>query len=115
MKKLLLTIALCLAVSGGTVGTAISGTVSGASYTYIMNGLWCIHRYEGAWNDPYAPYYGGLQMDIPFMQHYGYSYYRRWGTADHWPVWAQMQAGVNGYLVQGWYAWPNTARLCGLI
>jgi hypothetical protein len=26
----------------------------------------CIHRYEGSRQDPYAPYYGGLQMDIAF-------------------------------------------------
>jgi len=103
---------LCLAVSGGTVDTAPAATSS----SYIANGLLCIHRYEGYWNSNTGNgYYGGLQMDIPFMQHYGYSYYRRWGTADHWPVWAQLQAGLNGYLVQGWYAWPNTARLCHLL
>ena len=28
----------------------------------------CIHRYEGSWNDPNGPYYGGLQMDMSFMQ-----------------------------------------------
>src|SRR5215216_689237 len=26
----------------------------------------CIHRYEGAWRDGGAPYYGGLQMDVGF-------------------------------------------------
>ncbi len=26
----------------------------------------CIHRYEGSWVDPNAPYYGGLQMDVAF-------------------------------------------------
>ena len=31
----------------------------------------CIQRYEGAWNDPNAPYYGGLQMDISFQRAYG--------------------------------------------
>ena len=31
----------------------------------------CIHRYEGAWSDDGSPYYGGLQMDIGFQQHYG--------------------------------------------
>ena len=31
----------------------------------------CIHRHEGAWNDPNAPYYGGLQMDIGFQRAYG--------------------------------------------
>ena len=31
----------------------------------------CIHRYEGAWNDVGGPYWGGLQMNITFQQHYG--------------------------------------------
>ncbi len=31
----------------------------------------CIHRYEGSWHDPGAPYYGGLQMDYAFQQTYG--------------------------------------------
>ena len=29
----------------------------------------CIHRYEGSWRDPNAPYYGGLQMDLEFQTH----------------------------------------------
>src|SRR5437762_10004329 len=28
----------------------------------------CIHRYEGSWTDPNAPYYGGLQMDVQFQR-----------------------------------------------
>ncbi len=31
----------------------------------------CIQRHEGPWNDPHAPYYGGLQMDINFQRLYG--------------------------------------------
>jgi len=31
----------------------------------------CIHHYEGAWNDPNPPYYGGLQMDLGFQRTYG--------------------------------------------
>ncbi len=31
----------------------------------------CIHRYEGSWVDPDAPYYGGLQMDLGFQRAYG--------------------------------------------
>jgi hypothetical protein len=34
-------------------------------------GWLCIHRHEGRWNDPNAPYYGGLQMDIAFQRTYG--------------------------------------------
>ena len=49
----------------------------------------CIHRHEGAWNDPNPPYYGGLQMDISFQRAY--------------------RSG------RGFYPWPNTARYCGLL
>ena len=39
----------------------------------------CIQRFEGAWNDPNPPYYGGLQMDITFQRLYGGSLLRREG------------------------------------
>lgn len=83
-----------------------------------LYGKWeCIHRYEGAWNaNTGNGYYGGLQMDMDFQSRYGAEYYRRWGTADNWPVWAQLQAAENAYQSgRGFYPWPNTARACGLI
>ena len=76
----------------------------------------CIHRYEGAWNDPNGPYYGGLQMDMSFQQAYGGALLRRKGTADHWSpleqIWVAERAYRSG---RGFYPWPNTARWCGLI
>jgi hypothetical protein len=76
----------------------------------------CIHRYEGSWTDPNAPYYGGLQMDVGFMQAYGGALFRRKGTADHWTpleqIWVAERAYRSG---RGFYPWPNTARWCGLI
>jgi len=76
----------------------------------------CIHHYEGAWNDPNAPYYGGLQMDRSFMQAYGPTLLRQKGTADHWTpleqIWVAERAFESG---RGFYPWPNTARWCGLI
>ena len=76
----------------------------------------CIHHYEGSWTDPNAPYYGGLQMDMSFMQAYGASLLRRKGTADHWSpleqIWVAERAYRSG---RGFYPWPNTARWCGLI
>ena len=102
--------ALCVAFT-----MAVSSHAAGGSTDYVTSGLLCIHQYEGSWTDPNAPYYGGLQMDWNFMKAYGGAFLRRWGTADHWPVWAQLQAGRNGQRVQGWGAWPNTARICGLL
>jgi hypothetical protein len=77
----------------------------------------CIHHYEGAWNSNTGNgYYGGLQMDLTFQGNYGADFLRRWGTADTWPVWAQLQAAVRAYQSgRGFYPWPNTARACGLI
>jgi hypothetical protein len=77
----------------------------------------CIHRYEGAWNaNTGNGYYGGLQMDLAFQGRYGGDFVRRWGTADNWPAWAQLQTAVRAYQSgRGFYPWPNTARACGLL
>ena len=76
----------------------------------------CIHRYEGAWNDRGAPYYGGLQMDLTFQQLYGGYLLRRKGTADRWSPAEQMWVAWRAYRSgRGFYPWPNTARACGLI
>ena len=76
----------------------------------------CIHRYEGPWADPGAPYYGGLQMDLSFQRTYGLDLLRRKGTANRWtPVeqmWVAERALRHG---TGFYPWPNAARACGLI
>src|SRR5207342_965402 len=52
---------------------------SRASPDALMRAFACIHRYEGSWTDPNAPYYGGLQMDYTFMSTYGADYLRAWG------------------------------------
>ena len=76
----------------------------------------CIKRHEGPWNDPHAPYYGGLQMDLTFQRLYGHDLLRRKGTADNWTpieqIWVAERAYRSG---RGFYPWPNTARACGLI
>lgn len=83
----------------------------------LVSAFTCIHHYEGAWNaNTGNGYYGGLQMDIGFQSTYGGDFMRRWGTADNWPVWAQLQAAVRAYQSgRGFYPWPSTARVCGLI
>jgi hypothetical protein len=76
----------------------------------------CIHHFEGAWHDPNAPYYGGLQMDVQFQRTYAPVLLHRKGTADHWTpleqIWTAERARRSG---RGFYPWPNTARYCGLI
>jgi hypothetical protein len=83
----------------------------------LSSAFLCIHHYEGAWNSNTGNgYYGGLQMDERFQSLYGSDYLARWGTADNWPAWAQLQVAVRAYNSgRGFYPWPNTARACGLI
>ncbi len=74
----------------------------------------CIHGREGAWNDPNAPYWGGLQMDLGFQRAYGRELLSRYGTADHWPIAAQVAVAERAYRSRSFHPWPNTARACGL-
>ena len=86
------------------------------SMSQLWAGFMCIHRYEGPWNDAGAPYYGGLQMDIDFQRAYGPEFLRAYGTADHWPPAVQVAVAMRAYLSgRGYWPWPNTARICGLI
>lgn len=113
--------ALCVAF------TMVATASASPQRDYVTAGLLCIHHYEGSWTDSGAPYWGGLQMDWSFQNTYGYTYVNvfghwvkvsftnLWGTADHWPIKAQLQAGRNAYKSRGWYPWPNTARYCGLL
>ncbi|HVV60081.1 MAG TPA: hypothetical protein VHC45_17095 [Gaiellaceae bacterium] len=77
----------------------------------------CIHRFEGSWTaNTGNGYYGGLQMDWPFMRTYGSDYLARWGTADGWPAWAQLEVAERAYRSgRGFWPWPNSARACGLL
>lgn len=80
----------------------------------------CIYRHE---RDPQQGwrtrtgngYYGGLQMDLAFQRRYAPWLLRRKGTADGWSPVEQIWMAERGRKVQGWYAWPRTARMCGLI
>jgi Transglycosylase-like domain len=75
----------------------------------------CIHEHEGAWDaNTGNGYYGGLQMDMSFQRAYGPEFMDRWGTADRWPVWAQITAAERAYVTRGFGPWPNTSRMCGL-
>jgi hypothetical protein len=84
---------------------------------WLTDAFTCIHHYEGAWNSNTGNgYYGGLQMNYGFMSRYGAEYLQRWGTADQWPAWAQIEASVRAYRAgRGFWPWPNTARVCGLL
>jgi hypothetical protein len=72
----------------------------------------CIHEHEGSWTDPNEPYYGGLQMDLSFQRSHGSHFLARWGTADRWPVWAQLMAAEDAYETRGFGPWPTYYRYC---
>ena len=75
----------------------------------------CIHRYEGSWRDSGDPYWGGLQMDRGFMSGYAPRYLLRRGLANRWTPLEQMWVAERAYRSgRGFYAWPSTARFCGL-
>lgn len=94
-----------------------SRALASRSTAQLWNAFLCIHRYEGNWNSNTGnSYYGGLQMDYGFMSAYGREYLRAWGTADRWPPAIQIAVAMRAYLSgRGFYPWPASARLCGLI
>lgn len=76
----------------------------------------CIHHYEGSWTaNTGNGYYGGLQMNWGFMQTYGPALLARKGTADHWTPAEQMMVAERARQTRGYWPWPNTARMCGLL
>ena len=99
------------------VGVAEHGVARPPVADWLNNAFTCIHRYEGAWDSNTGNgYFGGLQMDVAFQSLYGAEFLRRWGTADNWPVWAQVGAAARAYQSgRGFSPWPNTARSCGLL
>jgi hypothetical protein len=82
----------------------------------VRANLMCIHSGEGPWDDPGAPYWGGLQMDRSFQATYGPEFYRHGRvTADHWTPLQQLTAGARAVRVRGYTPWPNTGAACGLL
>ena len=111
MKVLVVTLVL-VTLNLSLIQKSRSGPTSASA---LWSAFLCIHRHEGAWNDPNAPYYGGLQMDMSFQQAYGSEFLRAFGTADNWPPAVQITVAIRAYLSgRGFGPWPNTARMCGL-
>ena len=76
----------------------------------------CLQRHEGPWRDAWDPYWGGLQMDRTFMRLYAPRYLLRRGWANRWTPVEQMWVAERALRAgRGFYPWPNTARMCGLI
>jgi len=113
---LLLCLLLVLCGAGLWLFERAGAAASARSPAALVRAFHCIHRYEGAWNDPHGPYWGGLQMDYGFQSTYGREYLRAFGTADHWPPSLQIAVAIRAYLSgRGFSPWPYTARRCGLL
>ncbi len=80
-----------------------------------MAAFLCIHHYEGSWTDTGAPFWGGLQMDYGFQATYAPWLLRHKGTADHWTPLEQIWTAEKAVLSRGFWPWPNTGRMCGLL
>lgn len=86
-----------------------------AAAASVASQLLCIHAHEGAWDAATGNgYYGGLQMDLAFQRAYGPEYLAAYGTADRWPVSAQLTAGARAVASRGFTPWPAAAAACGL-
>lgn len=72
----------------------------------------CIHRYEGSWTDSGNPFWGGLQFGPSEWTRYGGQYAP---TANLATPLEQMWAAEAYWNQSGFYPWPNTARMCGLL
>jgi hypothetical protein len=76
----------------------------------------CLQRYEGSWRDAWDPYWGGLQMDKTFMRQYAPRFLLRRGWANRWTPVEQMWVAERALRAgRGFYPWPHTGRICGLI
>ena len=76
----------------------------------------CLQRYEGSWRDAHDPYWGGLQMDKTFMRQYAPRHLLRRGWANRWTAIEQMWVAERALRAgRGFYPWPRTGRICGLI
>jgi hypothetical protein len=113
VKRVLLIVLVSVFLLTLTVDAQAKGEFRNVPKWWINSAL-CVHKYEGSWTDPNGPYWGGMQMDLAFMTHYGGWTYRHYGTADRWPWRTQLLIAYRGWKVQGWGAWPNTSRMCGL-
>lgn len=108
-----LVVLLTLSVSAATTRASSAREKDAQS---LVSAFLCIHSHEASWDDPNPPYFGGLQMDTTFMRTYAPEYLRAFGTADHWPPALQIAVAIKAYLSgRGFWPWPNTARICGLI
>ena len=84
---------------------------------WLVQAFTCIHSHEApSWDTNTGNhYFGGLQLDMDFMRAYGRRLLYTKGTADHWTPAEQITVAIVAYQTRGFWPWPNTARMCGLL
>lgn len=103
-------------VAAAVTLAAANPTPEAAAGTSLVDAFKCIHRHEGPWDaNTGNGYFGGLQMDRAFMARYGWRLYRVKGTADRWTPAEQIRVAIVAHRTRGFWPWPNTARMCGLL
>ena len=69
----------------------------------------CVHRHEGSWRDPRAPYYGGMQFHLSTWKRAGGRGYPHRATIREqlyraWIIWRKNDGS--------WAEWPTYRRYC---
>jgi hypothetical protein len=81
---------------------------------YYTSGAQCVHDHEGSWtSDTGNGYYGGYQYDLGTWIAAGGTRYA--ARADEATPLEQIMITRAKVQREGWGAWPNTARMCGLL
>jgi hypothetical protein len=102
------------------IAFVIALTIVGRAYPHHRAAHWrpapvwlkqalCVHRHEGSWRDPDAPYYGGMQFALSTWKRAGGRGYPHHATVREqlyrsWVIWRK-----NG---GRWNEWPTYARYC---
>lgn len=113
-------LALALAFLIGKATGIATAPAKGEFFRYVprwwVSEALCVHAGEGSWQaNTGNGYFGGMQMDYSFMRHYGGWILAHRGPAHLWAPNTQLLVAYRGWRRQGWGAWPNTARRCGLL
>jgi len=114
MRLHLTALAVVAALFLAVTGTA-SSVLSKHWAWYYRWDTQCVVNHEGGWTsvNP-SGYYGRFQMDVSFQKEtaFGRRSYNRWGTANHWPPWAQVYHAYEVWRYAGWSRWPTYRRYC---
>lgn len=86
------------------------GASPAACAWYFDGATQCEVSYEGGWTSvsPDGTYHGRFQMDYSFQTEtpFGRAMEARYGHAENWPPWAQIQHAYEVWSYSGWSRWP---------